>query len=222
MRIANGVWRVRLNVRLADVFAPNGSTTSTWATTPSTAMSGAVHTTEVAPAAASSSGVVTLPIVTFAQTRRSAFAKMSSDIVHANVTADAAWNVSPSVGDWIVRVGGWFAGKPGSIAREKSCGEFESVQAASRSRIRPTRGAGASPRIVFPGSHVSVPPLVALNSTRSTTMSPPPAVAPAPPGLRYTSFSASPVGIRLRGKDRFTRSGDCAGIVPVSERDGPW
>src|SRR5438093_9756214 len=60
----------------------------------------------------------------------------------------------------------------------------------------PRAGALASVMIVFPGSHVSAPPVEALNSTRSTTTSEPPKGLSAPVGFSNTSLTASPPFVR--------------------------
>src|SRR6266581_6431567 len=76
---------VTLNVRSAEPRNPEGSTTSRWNTAWATARSGAVHVTDVTPVVPATSGVVTLSIVTLAQTGNRAAGSKSSDIVHANV-----------------------------------------------------------------------------------------------------------------------------------------
>src|SRR5437016_10066633 len=146
----------------------------------------------------------------------------SSDIVQVNVTMVAAGTCWPEAGTTIATVGRPFADVPGSIAREKSRGSFVSVQLASRWRICPGPGAGASPRIVLPGSQKSVPLRVALNSTRSTTMSCPLAVAAPSLGFRYTSFNASPVGVSQEGEERLTRKEEIGAATPVRLRLPPW
>src|SRR2546422_6223001 len=105
-------------------------------------------------------------------------------MIQARSTTEAAGSVWPGVGELIPSVRFDVEATPGSVVSEKSEGRFVSVQLASRSRIRPGLGAAASPKLVFPGSQFNVPREVALNSTRSTTMSRPPAEAAAPPGLR--------------------------------------
>src|SRR3989440_12353930 len=146
----------------------------------------------------------------------------SSDMVQVNVTAVAAGICWPGDGTVIATVGRPFAAVPGSIAREKSGGSFVSVQLPSRWRICPGPGASASPRIVLPGSQDRVPLRVALNSTRSTTISCPPAVAAPPLGFRYTSFNASPVGVSQEGEERLTRTEEPGAATPVKLRLPPW
>src|SRR3989442_7181421 len=90
-------------------------------------------------------------------------------MVQAMMNTPAAGTAWPFVGIVRVTVGGPFGGRPGSRPIVKSDGWFVSVHVESRSKIRPGPGAGPSPRIVFPGSQSSVPPRVALNSTRSAT-----------------------------------------------------
>src|SRR5207245_1068475 len=185
-------------------------------------MSGVIHGTEVAPIASTKSAIVWLPIVTLTHTWRYDARNTSSDIVQVRVTAPAAGRACPFVGDVIVTVGGPFAGSPGSMPRLKSPGRFVSVQFASRCRMRPGPGAGASPMIVFPGSQSSVPPRVALNSTRSTTMSRPAADALAPPGFRYTSLRASPVGLSHVASGKSYRLDELALRTLVNARLDAW
>ena len=180
---AIGDCRVRAKVCDALPWAPNGSSTSTRRTTFESATSRVVQTTEVAPTWSVRSGIVSVPIVTLAHTWRYDDTNTLSDTVQENVTDVAASMVWPAEGATMATMGEPFAGSPGSVPREKSCGPLVSEHAASRWRIRPGPGAGASPMIVLPGSQVKVPPLVALNSTRSTTMSRPPAGAEAPRGF---------------------------------------
>src|SRR2546423_3800608 len=146
----------------------------------------------------------------------------SSDIVQVNVTMVAAGTCWPDAGTTIATVGRPLARIPGSIAREKSRGSFVSVQLPFRWRICPGPGAGASPRIVLPGSQERVPLRVALNSRRSTTMSCPPAVADPPLGFRYTSFNASPVGVSQEGEERLTRTEEIGAATPLRLRLPPW
>src|SRR5438445_10370369 len=105
-------------------------------------------------------------------------------MIQESVTTEAAVSVWPGVSEQIPSVGFGVEATLGFLVSEKSEGRFVSVQLASRLRSRPGPGAAASPKLVFPGSHFNVPREVALNSTRSTTMSRPPAEAAAPPGLR--------------------------------------
>src|SRR5437870_2253085 len=143
-------------------------------------------------------------------------------MVQVNVTTVAAGICWPGDGTVIATVERPFAPVPGSIAIVKSCGCLVSVQLTPRWRICPAPGAGAPPRIVLPGSQKSVPLRVALNSTRSTTMSCPLAVAAPPLGFRYTSFNASPVGVSQEGEERLTRTEEMGAATPVRLRLPPW
>src|SRR3990170_537122 len=218
---ANGCWRTTLNVRDAAARSPYGSTTSTVRTVASASTAGASHVTEVAPRAPASRVALVPAYDTFTHTRRYPLRKMSSDIDHAIGTGWPPWTIWSGRGAAIETVGGPFAGSPGSWAIRKSDASFVSPQREIRSRTCPGSGAGASERIVFPGSQSRVPPDVALNSTRSTTMSRPAAEALGPPGFRNTSLSASPEGSR-NPVPTSTRVSPPADSAPERPTCPPW
>src|SRR5438046_9241933 len=150
---AIGDCRVRAKVCDALPWAPNGSSTSTRRTTFESAPSRVVQTTEVAPTWAVRDGLVSVPIVTLAHTWRCDDRNTSSDTVQENVTDVAASMVWPAEGARMATMGEPFAGSPGSVPRERSCGPVVSARAAPRWSIRPGPGGGASPLGAVPGPH---------------------------------------------------------------------